>query len=951
MKSRNNVYGEERSNKVCIKRMVKGAAGLCLLILLGVSTGAFAAVGPAGVNNGIAMVVDADTIGLANGTLFNTWNDTSGLGNNLVSFDTYGWGRVNGLPFYCAPQYVTNQINGHAVVRLHRGGDANGTINNVMFTTTATDSPMLTGTAMTTFVVFKDYQTAWTDPSTWPDYGESGIVAWGDLAWGGKSVAVNEYGGYGMFSTADTFQDFSWQSVLTRGDFIPYQQYGIMTIEFNGANSFAKLNGDVKATGDATGREWARNFMIGGRPGNVSGRFAELDVAAIVIYNRALTPAEENGVGAYLESKYGLNTSYARVNKGFQGHVEDYAHNKVVGATVSVDGSTETTVTDSAGNYTIEIYSDPGTSITVRAAKFGLGDAVQSVTTPSSGYTSLNITMPPPPGLYGHVKSSLPGNRPVTGATVLLMSRTDWDTFTATTDSNGDYVATVAPDTYQVEVNASGYNSYPDYEQMPDGLLVTLAAGQSVRQDITLQHSGRWDLRTDFSTADNPNGQWSYGYYTVTNATVYPYYSFALMMAGAPYFQHEFAGWNCKLPWPDGWGGPGDGWIGKNTSGGPVEGNAAGGFDYYVERDDFCIGGGDSPYPGSTPVIRWTAPETGVFDLAFTIAAQSVSGNGHWWNYPDEQHGDNNQYITLLRNQSGMAQKAVTGFRGRAINGYSDSIGVPQTQFATTLTVNSGDTLDIAPGRMSGPCGNWTPNWQWPYRSFDVWMTVSKNTTAHTVNTVAQIRALNKDDIVVVATPLQLCCPSAGWRSFAHPYGDPTATDFSFYVMSDDRTQGVKCITDGTVPVYDETNKITFTGKIDIQNGQKVVRVTSINSAVAGSAKPLGKGAKALANSNTLVRVWGKITHLEPNTGPDSANYTYEYITINDGGQDIKIATHVQYSGISNYDPNIASLATGHYIGVTGIAGTTNGSDVIVCPRDHTEIRDYTQEDIVHAGG
>lgn len=287
---------------------LKCVLGLSVMVLLAASCCAFAATGVAGVDNGIAMVMDADAIGLANGASLTTWADQSGLGNSMYSLDSYGWGRVDGVPTYCAPQYITGQseINGHAAVRLLTGSDAGGQYNNQMFT----NAGAIAGTTMTAFVVFKDRAYTGTNPSTYPDYGEAGIVAFGDLTWGGKSVAVTEYGGYGMYTTADTYQDFTWQSVLSRGDFIPYQQYGIMTIEFNGADSFAKLNGDVKATGNATGREWAGNMLLGGRPANNSGRFAALDVASIVVYNRALSSAEENTVGAYLEGKYALNTSY-----------------------------------------------------------------------------------------------------------------------------------------------------------------------------------------------------------------------------------------------------------------------------------------------------------------------------------------------------------------------------------------------------------------------------------------------------------------------------------------------------------------------------------------------------------------------------------------------------------------------------------------------------------------
>jgi hypothetical protein len=109
--------------------------------------------------------------------------------------------------------------------------------------------------------------------------------------------------------------------------------------------------------------------------------------------------------------------------------------------------------------------------------------------------------------------------------------------------------------------------------------------------------------------------------------------------------------------------------------------------------------------------------------------------------------------------------------------------------------------------------------------------------------------------------------------------------------------------------------------------------VSSINSAVSDTVPALlGKGSKALTASNTMVKVWGKITQLVPNTGADSARYQYDYMVINDGGQDVKIPMHVQYLQMS-VDTAITGLSVGDYMSVTGIATTTDGTDVVVIPR------------------
>jgi hypothetical protein len=116
----------------------------------------------------------------------------------------------------------------------------------------------------------------------------------------------------------------------------------------------------------------------------------------------------------------------------------------------------------------------------------------------------------------------------------------------------------------------------------------------------------------------------------------------------------------------------------------------------------------------------------------------------------------------------------------------------------------------------------------------------------------------------------------------------------------------------------------------------------------------MGKSSKALTATGTLVRVWGKVKEIVNNPvreteiwmgGDPPAPYykwDYEYIVINDGGNDVKIPLHVQANYMTTFDGNISGLQIGDYIGVNGIAGTTNGTDVVVYPRNVADILNYT---------
>jgi hypothetical protein len=519
--------------------------------------------------------------------------------------------------------------------------------------------------------------------------------------------------------------------------------------------------------------------------------------------------------------------------------------------------------------------------------------------------------------------ANLPGNPPVVGAKIIANGSS---TYQVQTDVNGNYLLPVRPDTYEISVLGSGFTSQ-NYQN------VTIDPGQILVRDFSLSHTGKWNLASDFSTQCNPFGQWTVGeIYSTTEGGTTPMYGWSTNTTLATDLLGT-TGWNRGSGW---WR-----WVGVNATGAPIERTE---FDrnMYIEPNAIVIGGGDDYRGGSA--IRWTAPDARVVKINMTLGSQIFTSTGA------------TTTMSIMKNLVPMGTKVVTGFMGRAVNNSTDSIGpAPTATFETTLAVQAGDSFEFVLGKPGDIWVHWWPNFGWPERTAALWVTVNPG-EGEICNTLADVKNQPVGKTVFMLTPVQLCAATVGEWSLDKRYGAPTTMDYAFYVQNDDRTQGMKCVSDGSIPTYNQNYKITFTGVIELDyTGQKVVRIQSINSAVAGApAKVMGKSSKALTATGTLVRVWGKVKEIVNNPvreteiwmgGDPPAPYykwDYEYIVINDGGNDVKIPLHVQANYMTTFDGNISGLQIGDYIGVNGIAGTTNGTDVVVYPRNVADILNYT---------
>ncbi len=261
--------------------------------LLTVSTG----VGPAGINNGILMWLDASDIDAdansANDPVNNTslaiWKDKSGLTHNATTF-----AGQNNITF------LTNQINGKPVAHFTRVNDALGSVMEA----TGVDIRAAANPAITMFTVYKQGthnndggqgQALWgNDNGAWDrffynswSFSDNGIVSLGTV--NPTNVAVT---GAGIIGKTQLMT-----AVYNNG--IPSGS----NIYFNGAvvNTFTDNTDPGAAQPD---------LRIGwdGDNGTFNG-----DIAEFIVYNRKLTDCEILQVNQYLGAKYGVTFTSATI--------------------------------------------------------------------------------------------------------------------------------------------------------------------------------------------------------------------------------------------------------------------------------------------------------------------------------------------------------------------------------------------------------------------------------------------------------------------------------------------------------------------------------------------------------------------------------------------------------------------------------------------------------------
>jgi glucose/arabinose dehydrogenase len=221
------------------------------------------------ITSGLVVQLEADlNVSLQSGTTVAGWLDQSGLGNDLVASGT--------------PQWVaTGTPTGQAAIRLNGAGDKLERLN-------ATDPlgglPAANGNR-TMFVVAKyDGASAWGGAA----YGTGGanqafglvVTPSGPLTlqgWGGGNDLVSTTAGIGAGWLIQAAVLASGTATLYKDD----SQIAQWTHTYNTVLTRLVIGEEIAGLG-----------------------FVDMDVAAVLIYNRALSATERASVGAYLRSKY-----------------------------------------------------------------------------------------------------------------------------------------------------------------------------------------------------------------------------------------------------------------------------------------------------------------------------------------------------------------------------------------------------------------------------------------------------------------------------------------------------------------------------------------------------------------------------------------------------------------------------------------------------------------------
>jgi hypothetical protein len=205
-------------------------------------------------------------------------------------------------------------------------------------------------------------------------------------------------------------------------------------------------------------------------------------------------------------------------------------------------------------------------------------------------------------------------------------------------------------------------------------LIFLVVAAGVCRADTT-----SWNFSDDFSATSNPNGAWSCGanpagggdFQTYPNAFSQPIYTYGP--------QHAWVN-----AWNDMWGG---GWVYSTkelTSATAVDpGNWP--WDAYLEKNAAYLGP-SLINNAVNAVVRWTAPSDGKYAVSASWGSAQMSGvSGEVVGVKVDGLGNSYSFSDTL-----------DGFRGRAINGYSDATGThPSTTYSSELTLMAGQTLDF----------------------------------------------------------------------------------------------------------------------------------------------------------------------------------------------------------------------------------------------------------------
>lgn len=258
-----------------------------------------------------------------------TWPDGSGEGND----------GTQTTPDY-KPSKVTNELNGHAVVRLDGNDDCLACGSQLTMATAFVVSRYSGGSTFNGYSCVLHHNNIYTNEAF---LGASGTTSW-----------------YGLPVTAHT----SKQNTVVSENFAPLASFKLSSIEIF----------DHLADGD---------IAVGTQVG--FGRFWNGDIAEIIVYDRLLSLAERKRVEAYLNSKYALWSDPAITDP-----ITTWGDRSDLGNDATGSGTARPTLqVDTSGRKVVRFDGNDKLSVTFSSAAIQSVVVVAKVSNPTAHYQQL----------------------------------------------------------------------------------------------------------------------------------------------------------------------------------------------------------------------------------------------------------------------------------------------------------------------------------------------------------------------------------------------------------------------------------------------------------------------------------------------------------------------------------------------------------------------------------
>ena len=358
------------------------------------------------------------------------------------------------------------------------------------------------------------------------------------------------------------------------------------------------------------------------------------------------------------------------------GVITDAADGKpIAGASVAIDagsGVVYNLLTGADGSY-LKVL-DPG-SYTVTVSKEGYVSqtSTKTVTTGTPVTYSAALQRDSAYGELSGIVTDVASGDPIEGASVYIDNGSG-STYELLTGADGSYSKFLGVGSYTVTVSKGGYIAQTSTQDVT-------AQGSTI-YNVALDKQTTWDAAADYSTENNPNGAWAYGYIDGTGAFgKYTLTEYSMVGDAASYIWHLPNDWN------------GHGGISFNAS-------SITPIDHWTSyREPRQIVPDNMPSDQSIKTsVRWTCPEgsDGTYAVIANFTGQST----------DSSKGATTGVYVIVNGQVD-SSGALSGFIGRSANGFSDGFGSSrQVYISKVMNLKAGDVIDFAVDNGGDGVGN-----------------------------------------------------------------------------------------------------------------------------------------------------------------------------------------------------------------------------------------------------